>query len=451
MKARKILWLLIICLLSLLPACQSESGTVSTSPGSETTVPIRMFGVADGARYELDKQLIDEFVAETGIPVELVRGKESATDRLTEYQVFLSNESDDYDVYQIDVIWPGLLASHMIDLAPYLSEETEQHFSEIVQNNTVNGQLVGMPWYTDAGLLYYRTDLLEKYGYDGPPETWDELEEMAGTIQEGERANNPDFWGYVWQGNDYEGLTCDALEWQVSHGGGQIISPDGVVEVNNPETIAAFERAASWVGNISPPNVTIFQEEEARLTWQEGNAVFMRNWPYAYSLGQSDDSPIKGQFGVSLLPAGQGGQAATLGGWQLAVSKYSRQPEAAVQLVKFLTSPEIQKRRAIEGSYAPTIPVLYEDTEVIAANPYYNELADVFAGGAAARPSAITGPAYPEVSFNYFTAVHSILTGQDTAANALANLEDRLQDLVESETDTAMGPVNLEGLANRTD
>ena len=150
-----------------------------------------------------------------------------------------------------------------------------------------------MPWFTDAGLLYYRTDLLEKYGFEAPPETWAELEEMATAIQEGESADNPDFRGFVWQGTAYEGLTCDALEWQVSNGGGRIIEPDGTVTVNNPQAIAAFERARGWVGTISPEDVTTYRRRTPAASGRPGNAAFMRNWPYAYSRGQADDSPSR--------------------------------------------------------------------------------------------------------------------------------------------------------------
>ena len=253
--------------------------------------------------------------------MEVVSAPQSATDNLAQILQFAGAQSGELDVYQIDVIWPGILASHAADLNEYIpAEEIDTHFPAIVQNNTVEGKLVALPWYTDAGLLYYRTDLLEKYGYDGP--TWDELEEMAMAIQEGERGEgNDSFWGFVWQGNNYEGLTCDALEWQVTEGGGQIIEPDGTITVNNPACAAALERAAGWVDTISPPGVTSYQEEDARGVWQSGNAAFMRNWPYAFSLGNSDDSPIAGQFDVTTLPQGAGDRsAATLGGWQLMVS-----------------------------------------------------------------------------------------------------------------------------------
>ena len=156
----------------------------------------------------------------------------------------------DIDIFQIDIIWPGILVEHAVDLEEYIpQEEIEAHFPAIVENNTVDGKLVGLPWFTGAGLLYYRTDLLEKYGYSGPPERWDNLEEIAQIIQAGERAEgNDNFWGFVWQGNNYEGLTANALEWQYSHNGGQIIEPDGTITVNNSNSVAALARAAAWVG-----------------------------------------------------------------------------------------------------------------------------------------------------------------------------------------------------------
>jgi trehalose/maltose transport system substrate-binding protein len=318
-------------------------------------------------------------------------------------------------------------------LQPALDAQGYEYFERIVTNNTVNGALVGIPWYTDAGLLYFRTDLLEKYNIEGPPETWAELEEAAAAIQEGERATNPDIQGFVWQGAAYEGLTCDALEWQVSQGGGNIIESDGTVSVNNPQAIAAFERAAGWVGTISPTGVTDYMEEDSRGVWQGGNAAFMRNWPYAYSLGEADDSVIKGKFNVTLLPMGEGEGAThadTLGGWQMMVSKYSENQDAAVEFARYLTSRELQKSHAIELSLLPTIPELYDDADVLAVNPFFAALKEVFLGGAVARPSTVSADLYNEVSTAYFTTVNQILTGQAEAASAVPELADQLNEIM---------------------
>jgi trehalose/maltose transport system substrate-binding protein len=187
--------------------------------------------------------------------------------------------------------------------------------------------------------------------------------------------------------------------------------------------------AAEWVGTISPDGVTGFQEEDARNMWQAGNAAFMRNWPYAYSLGNADDSAIKGLFDVAPLPFGDSGHgAATLGGWQLAVSKYSEHPDVAADVALFLASPDEQKYRAIEGSLNPTVMSLYQDADVLEAAPFFGSLYDVFIN-AVARPSTATAPQYNEVSTLFYQAVHSVLTGENDAQTALEELELDLQDV----------------------
>lgn len=430
---KRLLMLAVIALLVLAIApLTTAQEAAEINCGTEEEVTITIVTGAVGQEQEVTQQALDMFMeACPNITAVQFETPDSATDRLAFYLQFLEAQSSEIDLYQIDVIWPSILAEHMIDLAPYIGEGINEHFPAIVQNNTVEGQLVAIPWFTDAGLLYYRTDLLEKYGYDAPPATWEELEEMAMTIQEGERAEgNAEFWGYVWQGNAYEGLTCDAIEWQASEGGGTIVSPEGEIQVNNEATIAAIERAAGWVGTISPDGVVGYQEEDARNTWQQGNAAFMRNWPYAYSLGNADDSPVKGLFDVSPLPAGASGNpAAALGGWQLSVSKYSANPDAAAALAVYLTSPEIQKLRAIGASLNPTVMSLYEDPEVLEASPFFGSLYDVFIN-ATPRPSTVTGEKYNEVSVAYFTAVHSVLTGEQDAETAMTLLELDLQEIL---------------------
>ena len=384
-----------------------------------------------GADVDFGNQMVAQYMEmNPGVTVNIIQGPESATDRAQQYLQFFESQSGEVDVYMIDVIWPGDMAEHLVDLYEYegFSEEAPEFFEAIIENNTVDGRLVGMPWFTDAGLLYYRSDLLEKYGLD-VPETWADLEAAATTIQEGERADgNQDFWGFVWQGDAYEGLTCDALEWVASSNGGEIVSPDGVITINNENAIAALETAAGWVGTISPPGVTGFKEEDARNIWHAGNAAFMRNWPYAYGL--TLDGEVGENFGVSALPHAEGGEsAATLGGWQLAVSKYSENPEIAADFVRFMTSHESQIQNATIQSALPTRPAVYEDEALLSSDvAFMAEFLPVFRA-AVARPSTATAPNYLQASQNFFTAVHNVLTGEEDAETALALLELDLEEL----------------------
>lgn len=369
-----------------------------------------------------------EWSKKRGVEVTIVSTPSSTSERLALYQQLLAVGADDVDVFQVDVVWPGILGAHFIDLTPYAKGVQAEHFSAIVDNNTVDGRLVAMPWFIDAGVLYYRRDLLDRHGAT-PPATWEELTATAGKVMEAERrAGNDRMWGFVWQGRAYEGLTCNALEWIDSFGGGSIVDADGRITIENPQAVRALTLAAGWVGTISPEGVLNYSEEEARGVFQSGNAVFMRNWPYAWSLANGDDSPVRGRIGIVPLPrGGPGGKhTGTLGGWQLAVSKYSRHPELAADLVLYLTSRAEQKRRAILGSYTPTIPALYRDPEVLQAAPFLGGLYETFTH-AVARPSRVTGASYNKVSTAFWQAVHSVLSGKATAPAALAALERDLK------------------------
>jgi trehalose/maltose transport system substrate-binding protein len=382
---------------------------------------------------ELELQLCREGAAtwavENGHQVTVLRAPEQSNQRYFMYLDLLGRGDPEIDVLQIDVIWPSALADQLIDLGEQLpAEERDQHFEALIANNTVRGRLVALPWFTDAGLLYYRSDLLAKYQLE-VPQTWSELADAALVIQQGERAEgNPEFWGMVFQGQAYEGLTCNALEWIAASGGGRIVDQDGNITVNNPAAALALGRAAAWVGTIAPPRVTQFVEEDARITFQLGHAAFMRNWPYAWALLNGEDSDLRGKVGVAPLPRGgpRGSHAATLGGWQLAVSRHSQNPEVAADLVRYLTSAAEQKRRALAGAYAPTIPALYQDEEVLAANPFFADLAAALPD-AVARPSALTGQHYAQVSTLFWEAAHATLIGNGSARDNLARLEGRLR------------------------
>lgn len=410
-------------------ALLAAAATAALTAGSAFAAELSIVSGAVGSDLQELRNQLDQFEEQSGHTVEVVSMPASSTDQFGQYRLWLSARNSDIDVYRTDVIWAPQLAQHFVDLTEAASDIVDTHFPSIIESQTVDGKLVALPMFTDAPALYYRKDLLEKYGLE-PPKTWAELEEAAKAIMEGERGEGAgDFYGFVFQGAPYEGLTCDGLEWVASNGGGQIVSPDGEITVNNEKAEQALTTAAGWVGTIAPEGVLSYKEEDSRGVWQTGNAAFMRNWPYAYSLGNSDDSAVNGKFDVVPLPAGEGGSsAACLGGWNLAVSKYSDDQEAAIELAKYLASEEAQKYRAIQNSRLPTIESLYDDAEITQEQPVIAQWKDIFLN-AVPRPSAPTKNEYNEVSKEFWTAVNNTLAGNGSAKQNLAKLEGRLKRL----------------------
>ena len=387
-----------------------------------------------GAEPRLNPEL-EEFTRRTGVRVQVLPAPEAAVEQLTAWRELLDSRSEVPDVYAVDIIWPRLLAGGLIDLKPYVpAEDIAAHFPELIANYTVDGKLVALPHNTSEGLLYYREDLLAKYGYGAPPKTWGELESMAKRIQAGERAKgSKDFWGYVWEGAPSEALTCNALEWQVSEGGGTILDEHGKVTVNNPGAIRAWSMAARWVGSISPPGVTAFKEWDAFNVWQAGRTAFMRNWTNAYVAARAENSHSAGRFDIAHLPRGSAGFAAILGGNGYGVSRYSRHPHEAVMLVRFLTSPDEQASR--RSSEPPSVPAVYKNADVLAANPFFSRFLQM-RQGVALRPSVPAGKMYPDVSRAYFMAVHSVLTKKKSAAQAASDLQEQLVTMLKASATT---------------
>jgi trehalose/maltose transport system substrate-binding protein len=401
---------------------------VSLLAAKAMAVDISMVSGATGGDLAFDQARFAEFAKDTGINVKIVPMPSSTTDQFGQYKLWLAAGNADIDIYQTDVIWAPQLADQLVDLTDAAKDVVKDHFPSIIQSQTVNGKLVALPVFTDAPALYYRKDLLDKYKLT-PPKTWDEMAKDAKTVLDGEK--NADLQGFVFQGNAYEGLTCDALEWIKSNGGGQIVEPDGKISVNNPKAAAAIDRIKAMIGTISPKGVLSYQEEESRGVWQTGKAVFMRNWPYAFALGNKDDSAVKGQFDVVPLPSGGGdgtGSAATLGGWNLAVSKYSKHQAEAIKAIMFLASAKSQKANALEQTHLPTVVSVYDDADVKAKQPVLVKWKDVFLA-AVPRPSAPTKSKYNEVSNAFWTAVHDSLSGNGSSADNLAKLEGKLTEI----------------------
>lgn len=408
---------------TLLCAAMTMAGVASAE-----TISIACDSVGAGA--EICKQGVALWEKKTGNTVKLISVPSSGSERLGLYQQLLAADSTVVDVFMIDVIWPGILGNYFLDLKKAAGDAVKDHFPATIKNNTYQGKLIAMPWFVDAGLLYYRKDLLQKYG-EKTPETWDDMAATAKKIQDAERkAGNDKMWGYVWQGKAYEGLTCNALEWVASFNGGTIVDASGKVTINNPGAVKALKTAQGWVGTISPKGVLSYGEEEARGAFQAGNAVFMRNWPYAWGLANSADSVIKGKVGVMALPKGsaEGNGAATMGGQELAVSKFSKHPELAIDLVMFLTGKDEQKRRALVGAYHPTIQSLYQDKDILASNPFIASLASTFVN-ATPRPSTPTGGNYNKVSSEFWNAVYGVLSDHNDPAASLKSLDEKLRKI----------------------
>jgi trehalose/maltose transport system substrate-binding protein len=375
----------------------------------------------------VDERLKD-FTQQTGIAVKHLPTPETALDQLDLVQKLLRQGSSSPDVYGVDVIWPGVLSEELIDLKPYLATELSSINTDVVASYTVEGKLVAVPYHSDIGVLFYRRDLLRRYGYGAPPRTWDELEQMAARIQEGERARGQkDFWGFIWPGAAGEGLTCNALEWQISEGGGRVIEADGTISVNNLNAIHSWQRAAHWIGWISPPSVTSLQEWDAvNDYYYAGTSAFFRGWARSYLLSVRDIPSVRDKIGITSIPAGKNAQAATLGGFGLGLSRSSTHTTEALQLIRFLIHREIKLEEAPSDYESRNWPELYDPTAILRTKPNSADNGKQPVSGVVARPSTVAGRKYEEVSRAYIQAVRSVLLGQSKAPEAAASLEREL-------------------------
>ena len=403
------------------PPKVANAKAIKAKYGGQT---ITFIGDNIGLTHKRDLALAKRFTADTGIKVKVIPHPAASTDSYAQLARLFSSKSSSVDVMMLDVVWPGAFAPFLVNLKPALSKEAKLHSQGIIKGATFDGKLVAMPYFGDYGILYYRTDLLRKYGYSSPPTTWAQLGAMAKKIQAGETGSNPDFAGFVYQGNSYEGLTCDALEWIASSGGGHYID-GGKASINNAKAAAILNLQRSWVGNVAPRGVTSYQETEAHEAFAAGNAAFMRNWPYAYSVSQA--GAVKGKFDVTVLPhTGKNPSVGTAGGWLLGISRYSKNVPVATEFVRYMTSPGAQKFMAIYSTNPPTIPAVAKDPAVVKANPWLKpKIANV---ARVTRPTQL-GAKYQQGSQAIYQGINQILNGQD-AKNILPRIEQQLNRLL---------------------
>ena len=390
---------------------------------------ITFVGDSVGNGHVRDLALAKRFTKDTGIKVTVVPHPAASDQSYAQLARAFSSKSSSIDVAMIDVVWPGAFAPYLVNLKPKLAKQAKLHLASIVANDTIGGKLVAMPWFGDYGILYYRTDLLKKYGYTAPPKTWTQLFQMAKKIQDGEKKSNSNFAGFVFQGNAYEGLTCDALEWIASAGGGHYID-GGKVTIDNAKARTILDAFRTQIGKITPQGVTTYQEDQTEHAFDNGDAAFARNWPYQYGIGAGAGSKVAGKFGVTVLPHGAaGGSVGTVGGWQLAVSKFSKHKNAAIEFVRYMTSPGVEKFDAITNSNVPTIVSVAKNKAVVKTNPYLKPA--IASVPRVTRPAKFLGTHYNEASKVIYQGVNQILTGTP-ASRVLPQIKSRLQQILNS-------------------
>jgi trehalose/maltose transport system substrate-binding protein len=385
-------------------------------------------------RSLLSEGALRQFESETGISVKHLPAPETSQTQLKLVQELLG-EMETPDVIGIDVIWPGLLDDVLLDLKSSFSSELSAADPDLVKSYTVNDRVVAIPYHPHVGALLYRTDLLTKYGYHAPPQTWPELEKMAFHIQEGERAAGvKDFWGFVWPGAADEGLTCLALEWQASEGGGTIIEANRTVSVNNQNAIRSWQRAVRWIGWISSPNVTAYEEWDSANHFENtGKTAFRRSWTSDFFLanppnGTPTKSTIDGRIGVTSVPSGKFG-VGTLGGFGLGISKRSKHQPEAIALVKFLLHKEAELEAARSSAELPTGTGLYRLPTFLRAYSRSIPAGQPRGDDIVSRPSTLVRTKYEDVSHAYAEAVHSVLMRKKSAPEAAAQLETELEHI----------------------
>lgn len=347
--------------------------------------------------------------------VEIVEGPQATDLRENLCTASLLARDPSFDLLYLDVTWTPKFAAAgwLVPLDGLLPEsEWSEFLPAALETGRHGGRLYRVPVRTDCGLLYWRNDWLEEAGR-APPETFDQLFATAAVLQD-----PPARWGFVWQGKQYEGLVCAFLEVLHGFGGTWIDAGTGSVELDRPEAIEAlsFLRRCIAEGGISPPGVTTYAEEESRRIFQDGRAVFLRNWPYAWRLAQAEGSPLRGTIGAGPMVRAEGGRrSATLGGWGLAISAYSRRPREALAFIRFVASLEGQRILCRDTGYAPARAEAYRDSALLAANPFLPTIERVHAG-AVPRPVV---PAYAAASDILQRQLSAALTGSVAPETAL--------------------------------
>ena len=310
-----------------------------------------------------------------------------------------------FDVLLMDVTWlpKYAAAGWMVPLEDYFNDiDINELATGAREGNSYNDHLYRWPLTADMGLLYYRTDLM-----DQPPETPEDLILMSQSLQKNQKVD----WGYVWQGRQYEGLSCVYLEMIDGFGGDWLQTSTNQIGLNSTPGV----EAAAWLQDlidqgVSPEAVTNYAESEALQSFKVGDSAFMRNWPYAWAELQKSDSAVKGNVGITTMVAEPGHSTATLGSWGLAVLQGSSHVEASIEAIRFLTSESAQKELFLKYGYTPTQQRVFDDPQLLQESPILAEFGNALK---VAKPRPQT-PLYAQISDVLQRQLSSILTREQT-------------------------------------
>ncbi|KQZ95024.1 sugar ABC transporter substrate-binding protein [Rhizobium sp. Root564] len=369
------------------------------------------------------RQVLDKFeAANPGTKVAIETGGNTSEAQAQYLNTIMSAKDPSLDVLILDVIRPAQFAAAGWTV-PFEGKDTSAYLPAYAEANTVNGKVVALPAFADSMFLYYRKDLLDKYGI-APPKTWDELTAAVKKIAEGEK--NPDLQGLSFQGKAIEGAVCTFLLPYWSQG--KNLVENGKLTFDKTAAVNSLKLWKSFVDQgVAKKNIAEVATDDTRKEFQAGNVVFAVNWSYAWAQSQGKDSAVVGKVGVARLPAVAGGEQATcLGGWEWGVSAYSNHKDEAQKLVEYLSSQETSTFMAVNGSLLPTYPAAYKDEAVLKAAPWF---ADALQVVETAKPRPVT-PRYNEVSEVIRTTVNAVLAGVTTPEDGAAQIEARLKRII---------------------
>lgn len=423
---------LLPALFLLLLSCGQKQNRQSQAV-SDSTIVFKHFKLAN-ARRQFQKAIAEFERQNPGLHVreEILPSNSNIQHQF--YVTSLESHSADFDVFLIDVIWTPefSLAGWLEDVSDLFPDSVRsQFFPAPIKADTYQGRLFAIPWYIDAGVLYYRKDLLQKYGFT-PPATYDQLVRQAQTIVQGENQKNLN--GFLWQGKQYEGLICVANEI-ISGFGGTILDDSGRVCLQD----APVRQALQWLKDtiyryrISPRWTLSADEENTRLSFLNGNAVFLRNWPYCWTFFQRKGSPVKGKVGVIGMPSISGKQGrSTLGGWQLAVNRFSRKKAIAKKFVRFLSSAKMQLEFALTVGTKPSRRNLYRNRQLQMQQPF---IADLYRILIQAKPRPVT-PFYAQISQILQIEFSAVLANIRPIPNAMHSASVQIEHILQLEQGT---------------